>query len=287
MSEKLLDINDLYVRYKTDDGNNYAVNGVSFSLEKGKTIGLVGETGAGKTTTALSIMRLLPKGTGIIDKGTVIFEGEDLVKASDAKMRLIRGAKISMIFQDPMTSLNPVVTVEKQIQEVLDIHNPEMSADQKTARVEEILKLVGIALDVTIQAQVLNMMEELKDRLNTSMILITHDLGIVAETCDYVAIMYAGEIIEYGSLEQIFDRSIEHHPYTVGLFGSIPNLNEQTDRLKPIEGMMPDPSDLPQGCKFHPRCLMCREECRSGNVPVWEKDGHQIRCHLMAGRKEN
>ncbi len=327
MSEKLLDINDLYVRYKTDDGNNYAVNGVSFSLEKGKTIGLVGETGAGKTTTALSIMRLLPKGTGIIDKGTVVFEGEDLVKASDAKMRLIRGAKISMIFQDPMTSLNPVVTVEKQIQEVLDIHNPEMSTAQKTARVEEILKLVGIdparkvcyphqfsggmkqrvviamalasqpdlliadepttALDVTIQAQVLNMMEELKERLNTSMILITHDLGIVAETCDYVAIMYAGEIIEYGSLEQIFDRSIEHHPYTVGLFGSIPNLNEQTDRLKPINGMMPDPSDLPQGCKFHPRCQMCREECRSGNVPVWEKNGHQIRCHLMAQRKEN
>ena len=327
MSEKLLDINDLYVRYKTDDGNNYAVNGISFSLEKGKTIGLVGETGAGKTTTALAIMRLLPKGTGIIDRGSIILEGDDLVKVPDSKMRLIRGAKISMIFQDPMTSLNPVVTVEKQIQEVLDIHNPEMNAAQKTARVEEILKLVGIdparkvcyphqfsggmkqrvviamalasqpdlliadepttALDVTIQAQVLNMMEELKDRLNTSMILITHDLGIVAETCDYVAIMYAGEIIEYGSLEQIFDRSAEHHPYTVGLFGSIPNLNEQTDRLKPIDGMMPDPSDLPQGCKFHPRCLMCREECRSGSVPLWEKDGHQIRCHMIAERKEN
>ena len=327
MSEKLLDIKDLHVRYKTDDGSNYAVNGVSFSLEKGKTIGLVGETGAGKTTTALAIMRLLPKETGIIDQGSIVFEGEDLVKASDAHMRLVRGARISMIFQDPMTSLNPVVTVENQIREVLDIHNPEMSASQKTARVEEILRLVGIdptrkvcyphqfsggmkqrvviamalasqpdlliadepttALDVTIQAQVLSMMEDLKGRLKTAMILITHDLGIVAETCDYVAIMYAGEVIEYGSLEQIFDRSANHHPYTNGLFGSIPNLKEQAKRLKPIEGMMPDPSDLPQGCKFHPRCAFCREECRSGNVPVWEKDGHLIRCHLMTGGKEN
>ena len=326
MSEYFLDIHDLYVKYRTDDGYNCAVNGVNFSLEKGKTVGLVGETGAGKTTTALSIMRLLPKETGIIDKGSIMFEGEDLVKTSDAQMRLIRGAKISMIFQDPMTSLNPVITVEKQIQEVLDIHNPEMSAAQKTERVEEILKLVGIdpirktcyphqfsggmkqrvviamalacqpdlliadepttALDVTIQAQVLNMMEDLKTRLNTAMILITHDLGIVAETCDYVAIMYAGEIIEYGTLEQIFDRSAAHHPYTIGLFGSIPNLKEQTRRLKPIDGMMPDPSDLPQGCKFNPRCQQCMDKCRSGEIPEWVEDGHRIKCWQFAGKKE-
>ena len=326
MSEKLLEISDLYVKYHTDDGDNYAVNGISFTLEKGKTIGLVGETGAGKTTTALSIMRLLPKDVGKIYQGSIRFEGTEITKASDSEMRKIRGAKISMIFQDPMTSLNPVITVEKQIAEVLEIHQPGFSKEETANRVEEILKLVGIdpvrkicyphqfsggmkqrvviamalacqpalliadepttALDVTIQAQVLNMMEDLKSRLNTSMILITHDLGIVAETCDYVAIMYAGEILEYGTLEQIFDKSRKHHPYTVGLFGSIPNLNEETRRLKPIDGLMPDPSHLPEGCKFHPRCPYCSEACKSGKVPEMNYDGHLIRCHMYAGGKE-
>lgn len=326
MTEKLLEISDLYVKYRTDDGDNCAVNGISFSLEKGKTLGLVGETGAGKTTTALAIMRLLPKDVGIIYHGSIDFGGKEITSASAQEMRRIRGARISMIFQDPMTSLNPVITIDKQIEEVLEIHNPELSKTQMAERVEEILKLVGIdpvrktcyphqfsggmkqrvviamalacqpelliadepttALDVTIQAQVLNMMEDLKVRLHTSMILITHDLGIVAETCDYVAIMYAGEIIEYGTLEQIFDRSRDHHPYTVGLFGSIPNLNEETPRLKPIDGLMPDPSHLPEGCKFHPRCPYCSERCKSGKVPERIIGGHRITCHMFSERKE-
>ena len=325
MSEKLLEISDLHVKYRTDDGDNYAVNGISFPLVKGKTIGLVGETGAGKTTTALAIMRLLPKEVGDIYQGSISFDGTEITTASDSEMRKIRGARISMIFQDPMTSLNPVITVEKQIEEVLEIHSPELSKAQMRDRVEEILKLVGIdpvrktcyphqfsggmkqrvviamalacqpelliadepttALDVTIQAQVLNMMEDLKVRLNTSMILITHDLGIVAETCDSVAIMYAGEILEYGTLEQIFDRSKPHHPYTIGLFGSIPNLNEETRRLKPIDGLMPDPSNLPDGCKFHPRCTKCTEKCQKGAVPEWSEDGHRIKCWLFADKQ--
>ena len=325
MSDKLLDVSNLHVKYTTEDGENYAVNGVSFSLERGKTLGLVGETGAGKTTTALAILRLLPKDTGFIYEGDISFEGESLLEKPEAQMRLIRGAKISMIFQDPMTSLNPVLTVERQIAEILEIHS-DMSKAEISNRVDEILKLVGIdpvrktcyphqfsggmkqrvviamalacqpelliadepttALDVTIQAQVLSMMADLKERLNTAMILITHDLGIVAETCDYVAVMYAGEVIEYGTLEQLFDRSFPHHPYTVGLFDSIPNLKEKVSRLKPIEGLMPDPGNLPTGCKFHPRCKSCTERCRGGEVPAYEKDGHIIRCHLFAEEKE-
>lgn len=325
MSEKLLDISNLYVKYMTEDGENYAVNGVSFSLERGKTLGLVGETGAGKTTTALAILRLLPKDTSSIYDGNIEFEGESILAKNEAKMRLIRGAKISMIFQDPMTSLNPVLTVERQIAEILEIYT-DMNKAQVSKRVDEILKLVGIdparktcyphqfsggmkqrvviamalacqpelliadepttALDVTIQAQVLSMMSDLKEQLNTAMILITHDLGIVAETCDYVAVMYAGEIIEYGTIEQIFDHGFPHHPYTVGLFDSIPNLKEKVSRLKPIEGLMPDPSNLPTGCKFHPRCKNCTEKCRSGQVPVYESDGHMILCHLFAEDKE-
>lgn len=325
MSDKLLDVSNLHVKYTTEDGENYAVNGVSFSLERGKTLGLVGETGAGKTTTALAILRLLPKDTGFIYDGDITFAGESLLSKPEAQMRLIRGAKISMIFQDPMTSLNPVLTIERQIAEILEIHS-DMSAAEVSDRVDEILRLVGIdpvrktcyphqfsggmkqrvviamalacqpelliadepttALDVTIQAQVLSMMADLKERLNTAMILITHDLGIVAETCDYVAVMYAGEVIEYGTLEQLFDKNFPHHPYTIGLFDSIPNLKEKVSRLKPIEGLMPDPSDLPTGCKFHPRCRDCMEACRSGEVPAYEADGHIIRCRLYAGEKE-
>ena len=324
MAENLLEIKDLHVKYLTDDGENYAVNGISFSLERGKTLGLVGETGAGKTTTALAIMRLLPADTGKITQGSIRFDDEDLLEKPEAQMRLVRGAKISMIFQDPMSSLNPVITIEKQIAEILEIHT-DLDKAGISARVDEILQLVGIdpvrktcyphqfsggmkqrvviamalacqpelliadepttALDVTIQAQVLNMMDELREQLNTAMILITHDLGIVAETCDQVAVMYAGEIIEYGSLEQIFDKSLPHHPYTTGLFGSIPNLNAKTDRLTPIEGLMPDPSALPEGCKFHPRCKQCMGVCQSGSVPAYEKDGHIIACHLFAGKE--
>lgn len=282
MDEKLLEIKDLNVTYVTDDATVYAVNGLNFDIYKGETLGLVGETGAGKTTTALAIMKLLPDKIGFINSGSIKLEDLDITKASEADMRLIRGNSISMIFQDPMTSLNPVLTVGDQIAEVLELHNNgEMNKADIQKKVDEILTLVGIpaarkseyphqfsggmkqrvviaialacqprllladepttALDVTIQAQVLEMMKELKVKLNTAMLLITHDLGVVAQTCDRVAIMYAGEIIEIGTVEQIFEGE-HHHPYTVGLFGSIPDLTKSTKRLNPIDGLMPDPT---------------------------------------------
>ncbi|MBQ2895151.1 MAG: ABC transporter ATP-binding protein, partial [Oscillospiraceae bacterium] len=289
MSE-LLSVKDLAVKYKTDLETVSAVNGISFTLNKGETIGLVGETGAGKTTTALSLLRLLPERTGIIERGEIVFNGEKLLDVDTKRMREIRGEKIAMIFQDPMTALDPVMMVGDQIKESLIFHNHEkLSKEQLDARVEEVLEMVGIpasrkndyphqfsggmkqrvviaialvcepdlliadepttALDVTIQAQVLIMMKELRERLGTSMIMITHDLGIVAQVCDKVAVMYAGEIVEQGTLEDIFagDR---HHPYTVGLFGAIPNINDDAEFLNPIDGLMPDPTNLPKGCSF-------------------------------------
>jgi peptide/nickel transport system ATP-binding protein len=322
MGNKLLDIKDLWIEYETEDEIVKAVNGIAIDLDKGQNLGLVGETGAGKTTTALGILNLLPKGVGKIKKGTIEFNGQDLLKLTEAELRDIRGSKISMIFQDPMTSLNPVITVGEQIQEVLELHNYDKKSDaQLQKRVDEILELVGIpskrkeeyphqfsggmkqriviaialacepelliadepttALDVTIQAQVLNMMDGLKQKLNTSMILITHDLGVVAQTCDKVAIIYAGEIIEYGMAEDIYE-GINHHPYTVGLFGSIPDLTLKTKRLNPIGGLMPNPTDLPKGCKFHPRCLKCMEICKIEEPKVVEKNGHKIKCHLFS-----
>ncbi len=321
-TDKILEVEDLTVVYNTDAGTVHAVNGVSFSINKKETIGLVGETGAGKTTTALSIMQLLPERTGRITAGSVKYRGEELLTKSKAEMRLIRGECISMIFQDPMTALNPLMTVGEQIYESLDIHNErKKSPKELEARVDELLELVGIparrktnyphefsggmkqriviaialacepllliadepttALDVTIQAQVLNLIEELKEKLSTSMIMITHDLGVVAQTCDKVAVMYAGEIVEYGTLEEVFDRSRPHHPYTIGLFDAIPSLTEERKRLKPIEGLMPDPANLPEGCHFHPRCHQCLEKCRSGAVYRYEEGTHIIKCNRM------
>lgn len=296
MEEKLLEIKDLSVEYTTDEDIVKAVNHVSLTLNKGETIGLVGETGAGKTTLALSLMRLLPKVSG----------------------RITGGEKISMIFQDPMTSLNPVLTVGNQIGEALELHM-DLTPEEKQERIEEMLKLVGIAesrkkdyphqfsggmkqrvviamalackpellladepttaLDVTIQAQILDMMQELKEKINTSIILITHDLGIVAEICDKVAIMYAGEIIEYGTAEDIYEGK-NRHPYTEGLFGSIPDLEVESRRLNPIDGLMPDPTDLPPGCKFHPRCPKCMDICKNAQPPECVEGTHMIRCHL-------
>lgn len=319
MDERLLEIKDLYVEYITDDAQVFAVNGIDLSLNKGETLGLVGETGAGKTTTALSIMRLLPEKVGLIRKGTILLDGRNVTEATEAYMRLLRGETVSMIFQDPMTSLNPVLTVGDQIAEVLELHKKFKTKPEVEARVDEILKMVGLpperkhdyphqfsggmkqriviaialaceplllladepttALDVTIQAQVLALMNELKKNLNTAMILITHDLGVVAQTCDKVAIMYAGEIIETGTVEQIFSGD-RHHPYTVGLFQSIPDLKKKTRRLHPIDGLMPDPTDLPSGCKFHTRCPHCMETCKTMNPQPYEEDGHMIRCHL-------
>ena len=326
-TEKMLEIKDLSVIYETDLETVYAVNGVTLSLEKGATLGLVGETGAGKTTLALTLMRLLPERTGKVTSGCITFEGENIVELPEADMRKIRGDKIAMIFQDPMTSLNPVLTVGEQIAEALYVHNDSgRSKEEIEARVDETLTLVGspparkheyphqfsggmrqrvviaialscepdlliadeptTALDVTIQAQVLMMIRDLRDRLGTSMIMITHDLGIVAQTCDNVAVMYAGEIIEMGSAEDIFTCPI-HHPYTDGLFGSLPNLKEKTDRLHPIAGLMPDPTNLPKGCKFAPRCDKCMEICKEVPPEVYVDGTHSIRCHLYCQKKED
>lgn len=316
---KLLEIKDLHVQYETDEETVYAVNGLDLTIEEGETLGLVGETGAGKSTTALSIMKLLPEKIGIIKKGDIKLNGLDIIKAGEGDMRAIRGNMVSMIFQDPMTSLNPILTVGDQIYEALEIHRKGESKETLNKRVDEILQLVGIvperknnyphqfsggmkqrvviaialacepkllladepttALDVTIQAQVLQMMKELKEKLKTSMILITHDLGVVAETCDRVAIMYAGEIIEIGTLKDVFTNE-KHHPYTVGLFGSIPNLTKKTKRLNPIEGLMPDPTKLPEGCTFYDRCPKCMEICKMEKPENYIRGTHSIKCHL-------
>lgn len=321
MSDKLLEINDLYVEYETDEAKIYAVNGLNLSINKGETIGLVGETGAGKTTSALSIMKLLPQNIGYIKKGSIKFDNADIIKATEADMRLIRGESVSMIFQDPMTSLNPIISIGDQISEVLELHNKDMSKDDMSKRVDEILELVGIsssrkndyphqfsggmkqrvviaialacepkllladepttALDVTIQAQVLEMMKALKEKFNTAMILITHDLGIVAQTCDKVAIMYAGEIIEIGTAEDIYEGE-HHHPYTVGLFGSIPDMTKMTRRLNPIDGLMPDPTNLPKGCKFHDRCPKCMDICKTEKPADFCSGTQIIKCHLFS-----
>lgn len=321
MKEELLKVENLEVVYKTSEGNVQAVNGISFEIAKGETLGIVGETGAGKTTTALSLLRLLPDRTGRILNGEIALEGEDLLAMSDEDMRLkIRGEKIAMIFQDPMTALNPVMSVGEQIYEAIKYHSNKVDETEINNRVDEVLELVGIsparkieyphqfsggmkqrvviaialscepdlliadepttALDVTIQAQVLAMMGELRDRLGTAMILITHDLGVVAQICDNVAVMYAGEFIESGTLEDIFT-SKNHHPYTVGLFGAIPNLGDETVRLSPIAGLMPDPLKLPKGCNFQDRCPNRMEICVESNPKMIKSGTHGIACHLF------
>ena len=323
MSEKLLEVKDLHVMYRTDDDNVYALNGVDIAVEKGKTLGLVGETGAGKTTLALSIMRLLPDRVGFITKGGITLEGRDLLSLTEADMRTLRGSDISMIFQDPMTSLNPIHTVGDQIA----LHNQQASKAEVERKVDEMLEMVGIpairkseyphqfsggmkqriviaialacnprllladepttALDVTIQAQVLEMMNELKQKLQTSMILITHDLGIVAQICDQVAIMYAGEVVEIGTVEDIFEGT-QHHPYTVGLFGAIPNMAEESPRLHPIDGLMPDPSVVLPGCPFAERCPHAQDKCRESRpAPVAVNNGmHRVKYWLAKSALE-
>ena len=317
--ETILSVKDLVIRYETDDGLVRAVNGVSFDLKRGETLGLVGETGAGKTTTALGLMRLVPDPPGRIVSGQIVLQGRDLAKLSEERMRLVRGNEVSMIFQDPMTSLNPVMKVGDQIGEVVRKHRKvsRLEAEKIAARM---LETVGIprermndyphqfsggmkqrvviaialacrpsliiadepttALDVTIQAQVLELMRDLRDQYRTSMLLITHDLGVVAEICDKVAIMYAGLIMESGSLSDIYRHTA--HPYTKGLFGSLPSMNTREKRLHPIHGLMPDPTDLPPGCPFAPRCSRATGKC-SQELPVLRElsPGHLVRCIHM------
>ena len=317
MSEHdFLEVKDLTIEYVTRDETVHAVNNVSFSMKKGSTLGLVGETGAGKTTIARAILGILQVPPAEVRSGSILLEGQDLLKLSEKDMREIRGNKITMIFQDPMTALNPVMTIGKQIEEVIELHQ-NVNKEEAKKRTEEIIEMVGIpaerygeyphqfsggmkqrvviamalacnpdllladepttALDVTIQAQVLDLMRKLHKEKNTSTILITHDLGVVAEMCDEVAIVYAGEILEKGTLEDIFDRPT--HPYTKGLFGAIPSLDGDEEMLHPVPGMTPNPANLPSGCKFHPRCRYCTEACKTTEVGLREiEPGHFCRC---------
>jgi peptide/nickel transport system ATP-binding protein len=321
---ELLQVKDLRVHYTTEGAVVRAVNGIDLSIRPGEALGLVGETGAGKTTTALGLLRLVPDPPGRIVSGEIFYQGEDLLKKTEKQMRAIRGNQISMIFQDPMTALNPVIPVDDQIAEVIRLHR-KCSRREAEREALRMLEKVGIqavraheyphqfsggmkqrvviaialacdpklliadepttALDVTIQAQVLVMIKELQRELGTSMLLITHDLGVVAGTCDSVAVMYAGEIVEYGSLEDIFDHTA--HPYTIGLMDSIPSLDQDVERLKPIPGLMPDPTDLPEGCSFSPRCPRACDICRKQSPPNAEiAPGHFVRCHRPETEKE-
>ena len=293
MSE-FLKISDLHVEYTSGGQIVKAVNGVDISLDKGETLGLVGETGAGKTTIAKTILRILPQPPAKIRSGSIELEGQNLLSIPEKDMLKIRGGKIAMIFQDPMTALNPTMTVGGQIAEVVLLHN-DIGHSEAVERASQMLEMVGIpairyheyphlcdepttALDVTIQAQVLEMMMELKHKLGTSMILITHDLGVIAETCDKVAVIYAGQIVEYASKEDLFRHPM--HPYTLGLFGSLPRLDDDSKRLNPIHGLPPDPTNLPEGCSFHPRCPHPCEVCTCGSTPemVEVRPGHFVRC---------
>lgn len=324
MSDKLLEIKNLSVEYETEIATVYAVDGLDLELKYGETLGLVGETGAGKTSTALSVIGLLPEGIGFVTEGSIELDGVDILAASEEKLRSMRGATASMIFQDPMSALNPVMTVGAQIMEVLKIHHPEQSKKQLEARVDEMMELVGIpanrkteyphqfsggmkqriviaialacepkliladepttALDVTIQAQMLGLITDLQKRLDTAMILITHDLGVVAQTCEKVMVMYAGEAIEYGSAEDIFETK-KRHPYTQGLFNAIPKLNEESKRLEAIEGMMADPTVKIEGCRFADRCKYASEKCKQKQNMREVSKGHFIRCSLFDGQE--
>ena len=320
MSDKLLEVKNLSVEYDTEISTVYAVNGLDLDLNYGETLGLVGETGAGKTTTALSVIQLLPEGIGFVTDGSIKLDGVDMLNAPEEKIRAMRGSVVSMIFQDPMSALNPVMTVGAQIMEVLKIHHPEQSTAQLEARVDEMMELVGIpakrkveyphqfsggmkqriviaialacepklliadepttALDVTIQAQILELMNDLRRKLGMSIIMITHDLGVVAQMCEKIAVMYAGHIVEYGTTDEIFYNP--QHEYTKGLINSIPKLNaEEKERLVPIEGQPVDLLNPPAGCPFAPRCKSCRKVCLNKMPPRTElSDTHYTYCWL-------
>ena len=328
MRDILLEIENLSVQYTVNKIVTKAVTNLSLDILRGECVGLVGETGAGKTTTALATMGLIPGPAGRITSGSIRFEGENLLGKTQRQMRKIRGNDISMIFQDPMTSLNPVIRVGDQIMEVIALHN-QVSKGEAAVKAQRMLEMVGIpanrygeyphqfsggmkqrvmiacalacnprlliadepttALDVTIQAQILEMIEKLKNEFNPAMLMITHDLGVVSEICDKVAVMYAGNIVERGSVRMVYDHPL--HPYTQGLFKSLPNLDEDTERLDPIPGMMPDPANLPPGCPFAPRCSLSSAQCLEERpVQLEAEPGHGVSCFnyraAMAGEKE-
>jgi oligopeptide transport system ATP-binding protein len=328
--EPLLSIEDLVVEFKTEDGVVHAVDGVSYELYPGEILGIVGESGSGKSVSTLALLGLIPMPPGKIVSGTAMFKGRDLLKLKKRELRKVRGNDVAMIFQDPMTSLNPVLTVGSQLGEAIKTHFPDQKDAEVKKRVIELLTLVGVpnpetrysqyphefsggmrqramiamgmsnspslliadepttALDVTIQAQVLEVLKRVQHETEAATILITHDLGIVAEMCDRVLVMYAGHIVESGTVETIF-RS-PRHPYTIGLMNSLPKLTEDEEWLEPITGAPPSLINLPPGCPFHPRCFLARERCQQENPPLAPVDGstHLSACHFseeLIGRK--
>jgi oligopeptide/dipeptide ABC transporter ATP-binding protein len=315
----LLEVKDLVTAFQTDNGEIKAVDGVSFSIRRGRTLGVVGESGCGKSVTALSIIRLLPRPMGRILGGEILFDGRDLTKLPLDDLRKVRGKEIGMIFQEPMTALNPVHTIGRQLSEILHLHE-KLSAEEARKRCIELLQRVGIpspeirlreyphqlsggmrqrvviaialacspklviadepttALDVTIQAQILNLMQDLQDEMGMAIMFITHDLGVIAELCDEVVVMYAGRVAEIGTVEQIFNNPT--HPYTRGLLESIPTLeSERKSRLKTIRGMVPALHEMPSGCRFQNRCPFAVDACGLSQPPLEEiEPGHYAAC---------
>jgi peptide/nickel transport system ATP-binding protein/oligopeptide transport system ATP-binding protein len=318
MQDAILDVQGLKVYFRTEDGIVKAVDGVDFNLKRGETLAIVGESGCGKSVTSLAIMGLIPNPPGIIPEGKIVFDGKDLIKSGSSEMRSIRGNRISMIFQEPMTSLNPVFTIGDQIAEAVCLHQ-KVGRNEARQRAIKMLDMVGIpaadkrvdeyphqlsggmrqramiamalschpelliadepttALDVTIQAQILDLMRQLRSELNTAIILITHDMGVVAEMADRVAVMYCGKVVEEADAKTLF--AAPHHPYTAGLLASIPKLHSKVERLKTIEGTVPNPFELPSGCAFAPRCHLAAERCRSAAPPLQVVSaGHLVAC---------
>ena len=320
----LLEVKDLVTSFRTDEGRVVAVNGLSFTLEGGETLGIVGESGSGKSVTQLSIMGLLPTPPASIDAGTAVFDGEDLLKMDADRLRALRGNRIAMIFQDPMTSLNPFLRISKQLTEVLEIHT-DLDKEARLERVIEVLDKVGIpdararvhsyphqfsggmrqrvmiamallcnpalliadepttALDVTIQAQILDLLRELRDDFGTAIVLITHDLGVVAGMADRIMVMYAGRVMEMAPTNALFGNTA--HPYTLGLLRSIPRLDTGSGRLVPIAGQPPDLANPEPGCPFAPRCEFADDTCRASFPdPVTLSEGHVAFCHHPQGQ---
>lgn len=318
MSDKLLEVKQLRVSFQTENGTANVVNGIDLTVYPKETLGIVGESGCGKSVTSLAIMGLIPTPPGIVQEGEIWFNGRNLLRQKERELRKIRGNEMSMIFQEPMSSLDPAFTIGSQINEVIMFHEKVSAAEVKNRSIE-LLRLVGIpnpeqrykeyphqisggmrqrvmiaialacnpklliadepttALDVTVQAQILELMNDIRERLHTAILLITHDLGVVAEMCDRVIVMYAGEIVEEASTEVLFDRTA--HPYTQGLLNSMPKIDGPKSRLSSIEGNVPSPADMPTGCRFHPRCSYATEICREAPpLSVEVEAGHRVRC---------